>query len=107
MSALASPHTVPEEKLHVVRLPAEGRGRRPRSATVRMTMYFSPDGTLHHTRCRQPLQFRGIRAELEGDFMCLACHEHVAVPRYALPAIPVEDETETETERANVLRLVR
>jgi hypothetical protein len=106
MSAVASPRTTADEKLHVVTLPVEGRGHhRPRSAAVRMAMYFSPDGTLHHARCRQPLQFQGVRAELEGDFRCLACHEHVSVPRYALPGIPVEDETETE--RTNVLRLVR
>ena len=106
MSALVSPRTASEEKLHVVTLPAEGRGhRRPRSASVRMAMYFSPDGTLHHARCRQPLQFRGVRADLEGDFWCLACHEHVTVPRYALPGIPVEEETEIE--RPSVLRLVR
>ena len=106
MSALASPSTNAEEKLHVVTLPAEGRGhRRPRSASVRMTMYFSPDGMLHHARCRRPLQFRGIRAELEGDFWCLTCHEHVAVPRYALPEIPVEDATEAESPA--LLRLVR
>ena len=106
MSARVSPQTNEDEKLHVVTLPAEGRGhRRPRSASVRMAMYFSADGTLHHARCRRPLQFQGVRAELEGDFLCLACHEHVTVPRYALPGIPVEDEMETE--RTNVLRLVR
>ncbi len=106
MSALASPRSTAEEKLHVVKLPAEGRGhRRSRSASVRMAMYFSPDGTLHHARCRQPLQFRGVRAELEGDFWCLTCHEHVTVPRYAVAGIPVEEEMEME--RPSVLRIVR
>ena len=104
MSVLASPR-IAEEKVRVVTLPADGRAKRPRSATVRMAMYFSPDGTLHHSRCRQPLQFRGIRAELEGDFWCSACHEHVAVPRYAISEIPVD--SETEIPRTNVLQLVR
>jgi hypothetical protein len=106
MSALASPRTTVEEKLHIVTLPVEGRGRRkPRSAAVRMAMYFAPDGTLHHTRCRQSLSFRGVRGELEADFFCLSCHEHVTVPAYAVSGIPVEDVTEAE--RTGALRLVR
>jgi len=96
---------VAHEALRVITLPADGRSKKPRSATVRMSMYFAPDGTLHHARCRKPLQFRGVRAEVEGDFWCLACHEHVTIPYYALPDIPVD--AAVETERPALLRLVR
>jgi hypothetical protein len=68
-----------------------------------MAMYFSPDGRLHHARCRRGLQFRGIRAELEADFWCGACHEHITLPKHAVPHIPVEREAELK----NVVRLSR
>jgi hypothetical protein len=66
-----------------------------------MAMYFSPEGILHHTRCQSRLHFRGVRAGLEADFFCRACHEHVTVPKYAVAQIPVE----REPERKSVVRL--
>ena len=78
-----------------------------RPPTVRMAMYFSAEGTLHHTRCRSPLHFRGIRAEIESDFFCLTCHEHVAVPRFAVSQIPIETESDRPKVETPVVRLVR
>jgi hypothetical protein len=80
-----------------------------RPPTVRMAMYFSADGRLHHARCRRPLQFRGIRADIESDFWCSACHEHVALPRYAVTSIPVETDSDRPeaSSSSNVVRLMR
>ena len=106
MAALA-PRRTPRDT-NVSAIPAQPAPRQPqplRPATVQMTMYFSPEGTLHHTRCRTPLQFRRIRAEIESDFWCPTCKEHVAVPRFALSQIPVEVETERGTE-VPIVRLV-
>ena len=103
--ALASPRPSSDETVPAAIATPSPRREALTTAPVRMAMYFSPDGTLHHARCRRPLQFRGVRAELEGDFWCNACHEHVAVPRYALPQIPVEGESESD--RKIVVRLVR
>jgi hypothetical protein len=107
MTALASPQTIVQETPAVPAAPKR-RGRRrkselPQTERVRMAMYFSPEGELHHARCRQALQFRGVRAEIEGDFWCNACHEHVAVPAYAVAQIPFDTGEETPT---TVLRLV-
>jgi hypothetical protein len=103
--ALASPRPTSDETVPAVIATPSARRQEVSPAPLRMAMYFSPDGTLHHARCRRPLQFRGVRADLEGDFWCNACHEHVAVPRYAVPQIPVE--AEDEGDRKAVVRLVR
>jgi hypothetical protein len=97
MAAVASRRTVAEEITRVVAPPEDGRGRRGRPTPrvrVRMAMYFSPDKQLHHTRCRQALQLRGVRAELEVDFWCMSCHEHVTLPTYAISQIPVQADPE-------------
>ena len=113
MAALVSPQTKPQETTLAPitpAVPSERRrgGRRRRSEIeaerVRMAMYFSTDGRLHHSRCKQPLQFRGVRAEVEGDFWCRACHEHVTVPTYAVAGIPVHSH---EDEPTTLLRIVR
>ena len=109
MAALARPRTPDETESTTLSTPPVSREPQPlRPPTVQMTMYFSPEGVLHHTRCRSPLHFRGIRAEVESDFWCATCHEHVAVPRFAVSQIPVEA---AETERApvpgHIVRLVR
>lgn len=93
-----------ETEIVPVAVPKPAKRRKPqpiREPAVQMAMYFSPEGILHHARCQRPLHFRGVRAELEADFFCRACHEHVTVPKYAVPQIPVE----RETERKNVVRL--
>ncbi|MFI5325853.1 MAG: hypothetical protein ACHQ7H_06435, partial [Candidatus Rokuibacteriota bacterium] len=36
---------------------------------------------------KQPLEFQGRRAQLELDFYCLRCMEHVALPQFALSRI--------------------
>lgn len=51
------------------------------------TVYASHDGELYHTVCKQPLEFQGRRAQLEFDFYCLRCMEHVALPQFALSRI--------------------
>lgn len=91
--------------------PAPPARREPqplRPVTVQMTMYFSPEGYLHHTRCRTRLHFRGVRAQIESDFFCLTCCEHVAVPHFAITQIPVEtaDSDRPATPTA-VVRLLR
>ena len=68
---------------------------------LRMAMYFSPEGILHHARCHSRLHLRGVRAALEADFFCGTCHEHVTVPKYAVSQIPVE----SAAGRKNVVRL--
>lgn len=100
---LPSPDQV-AEAIVPVKLPKRSAPRVPKpdpAATVRMAMYFSPEGILHHTRCQSRLHFRGVRAALEADFFCPACHEHVTVPKYAVSQIPVE----AATERKTVVRL--
>jgi hypothetical protein len=91
----------PAEVIAPVKVPkrAAPRPRTPEPAptTVRMTMYFSPEGILHHTRCQSRLHFRGVRAGLEADFFCASCHEHVSVPKYAVSQIPVESTPERKT----------
>ena len=108
MAALAPRRTSDETDLIASPAPSAPRAPQPlRPPTLRMTMYFSADGTLHHTRCRTPLAFRGIRAEIESDFFCTTCHEHVAVPRFAVSQIPVETDSEKPTVEPSVMRLVR
>jgi len=108
MAALAPRRTSDETDPNAPLSPAALREPQPlRPPTVRMTMYFSPEGALHHARCRRPLHFRGIRAEIESDFWCSACHEHVALPRYAVASIPVESEEDRPGAPTNVVRLVR
>ena len=51
------------------------------------TVYASHDGDLYHAICKQPLEFQGRRAQLELDFYCLRCMEHVALPQFALSRI--------------------
>ena len=108
MVALARRRT--SDETQSIAPPAAPAPRAPqplRPATVQMTMFFSPEGVLHHTRCRSPLHFRGIRAEIESDFFCLTCHEHVAVPRFAVSQIPVEEMEGTRSTAASpVVRLV-
>ena len=43
------------------------------------TVYASPDGELYHAVCKTPLEFQGRRAQLEFDFYCLRCMEHVGI----------------------------
>lgn len=108
MAALAPRKTSDETDPTAIPTPAAPREPQPlRPPTVRMTMYFSPDGRLHHARCRRALHFRGICAEIESDFWCSTCHEHVTVPRYAVASIPVETESDRPNVPSNVVRLVR
>jgi len=51
------------------------------------TVYASPDGELYHAVCKTQLEFQGRRAQLEFDFYCLRCMEHVALPQFALSRI--------------------
>ena len=105
---MAAPLPSPEqtaEAIVPVKRPKRSAPRTPKlepaSGAVRMAMYFSPEGILHHARCQSRLHFRGVRAALEADFFCPSCHEHVTVPKYAVSQIPVED----ANERKNVVRL--
>ena len=109
MPALARPRTPNETDSTAVPTPPATREPQPlRPPTLQMTMYFSPEGVLHHTRCRSALHFRGVRAEVESDFWCASCHEHVAVPRFAVSQIPVETvESERATGTNPLVRLVR
>jgi hypothetical protein len=53
------------------------------------TVFRGRNWALFHTRCRRPIQFQGTRGgELEGDFYCLACQEHVTLASYMLDRIP-------------------
>lgn len=51
------------------------------------TVYASTDGELYHSVCKTPLEFQGRRAQLEFDFYCLRCMEHVALPQFVLSRI--------------------
>ena len=109
MAALARRRTPDETDSTVAPTPPAPREPQPlRPATVQMTMYFSPEGLLHHTRCRSRLHFRGVRAQIESDFFCLTCCEHVAVPHFAITQIPVEAaESDRPAAPAPVVRLLR
>ena len=54
-----------------------------------VTVFRTPDGQVHHGRCHQALEFHGRRAQLELDFYCLRCTEHVTLPELVFPRIPV------------------
>lgn len=84
-------HQAPPEAAPVKRR----RGRRKLSETeaelnrpIEM-VFVSPDGDLHHAWCHQPLEYQGRRGALEVDFYCLRCIEHVSLPEFVLPRIPV------------------
>jgi hypothetical protein len=53
------------------------------------TVYLTDGGSLRHTRCGEPIAFLRRRQELELYFYCRVCHEHIALPEYALSRIPV------------------
>jgi hypothetical protein len=97
-----APITTPEQAVPVRRTtPVRRRtrlgGRRgpraedgnPRENPPIVTVYFHTDGELHHGWCGHPLEFHGTRAELEMDFFCIRCVEHVTLPNAILPRIPV------------------
>jgi len=54
-----------------------------------VTVFRTPDGEVRHGRCHQTLEYHGRRAELELDFYCLRCTEHVTLPELVFPRIPV------------------
>jgi hypothetical protein len=47
-----------------------------------------PDGQIGHARCGSSLEFQGGRAQLELDFYCPHCVEHVTLPECILSRIP-------------------
>jgi hypothetical protein len=49
-----------------------------------VTVFRSVDGSLHHARCAQRIDFVGMRGGLEVDFYCIACREHVTLTESAL-----------------------
>ena len=51
------------------------------------TVYASQTASSYHAVCKHPLEFQGRRAQLELDFYCLRCMEHVALPQFALSRI--------------------
>ena len=53
-----------------------------------ITTVFVADGRLHHTWCKQPLDYQGTRAGLELDFYCYRCVEHVTLPEAVMARIP-------------------
>lgn len=55
-----------------------------------VTLFRAPDGGFFHARCRQPLEYQGRRAQLELDFYCLRCVEHVSIPESVVPRIPLK-----------------
>jgi len=54
-----------------------------------VTVFRTPDGQVRHGRCHQTLEFHGRRAQIELDFYCLRCTEHVTLPELVFPRIPV------------------
>lgn len=66
--------------------PEPEAGARDNPAIV--TVFMEPAGTICHSRCRQPLEYQGTRGQIEVDFYCLRCVEHVSLPLHVLPRIP-------------------
>ncbi len=58
-----------------------------------VTVFRSPDGSLVHAWCGQPLEFQGRRAGLELDFFCHRCVEHVPLPECVMSRIPLGSAT--------------
>lgn len=54
-----------------------------------VTVFRTADGELRHAWCRGPLEFQGRRAQLELDFYCSRCMEHVALPEMVAGRVPV------------------
>lgn len=52
-------------------------------------VFRTPDGRIIHVRCGRALEFQGRRAELELDFYCPQCMEHVPVPDCTRSRIPL------------------
>ena len=70
-----------------------------------VTVFMEPSGTICHSRCRQPLEYQGTRAQLEVDFYCLRCVEHVSLPLRVLPRIPqASREPSIDFQRAAAVR---
>jgi hypothetical protein len=67
---------------------APRRARRVASSPLLMA-FRMPDGQIGHVRCGSSLEFRGRRAQLEPDFYCPRCVEHVTLPECILSRIPL------------------
>ena len=67
------------------RLPAARDEVHPRAALRAdsippvVTVFRAVDGTIHHARCTQRIDFVGMRGGVELDFYCLTCREHVTL----------------------------
>ena len=61
---------------------------RPNQEMPPITTVYLTDGRLHHTWCKQPLDYQGTRAGLELDFYCYRCVEHVSLPEVVLARVP-------------------
>lgn len=73
---------------HVGGVPHPG----PTAAAKPLVYRTTAGGAVCHARCGQPLGFQGRRGELELDFYCHRCMEHVTVPECVVPLIPVVDD---------------
>ena len=54
-----------------------------------LMVFRARDGRMGHARCGGPLTFQGRRAEIELDFYCPRCVEHVTIPECILSRIPL------------------
>ena len=55
--------------------------------TSEVKVFMGSDGTIFHSSCWQPVQYQGIRGEVEVDFFCPGCMDHATLPLRALPSI--------------------
>lgn len=80
---------------HTARDIPHGRIRDARRSPARparpsiVTVFRGADGRMFHGWCGQALLYQGRRAQVELDYYCGHCLEHVAVPECTLPDIPV------------------
>jgi hypothetical protein len=91
MSRLSAPSATPTPPVKrrpgrpkIERVPETGERWLPPVVTV----FRGPQGGLHHTRCRQRIDYRGTRGGLELDFYCVTCREHVTLPEGVLRRVP-------------------
>jgi hypothetical protein len=64
-------------------------GHVPPVAPPPTMVFLTPDGRVVHARCGSALEFQGRRAQLELDFYCPRCVEHVSLPECILSRIPL------------------
>jgi hypothetical protein len=70
--------------------PAKSESTQPIEVPSVVTVFRALDGSIHHTRCKQRMAFRGTSAAgMEIEFHCATCHERVVLPYFVAARLPL------------------